>query len=375
MKRLGVTDKPFLRANVWLALATAIGAAAPGRRSAVAQVGLAGVGLAAAAAGRAALNRAEAADRDFELPVASGSIRSSTGPRTGPAPSPSSPIRRRFYRTDINLRPPAIDLATWALSVETPAGVEHLDFDRLTGLGLRERDAVLACVHNRPGWDRLGQQRWTGVPLEEVLEVAGGVPGDRSGHSLVSEAADGYTQVMPLEVALELDAWVVVGMAGEPLLRAHGFPARLMTPGIVGQYNGVKWMTRLAVVPAGIGGELVGSRRSDLRGARLAGRAGLHQADGADRSSREHGHAAATAIPAGHRRRGRGRARRDRVGSAPRRGRCGGPGRRGRVAGVRARRRDQPLSWRRWRARLDLGPGIHEVAGPLSFASGRRSGG
>ncbi len=62
-------------------------------------------------------------------------------------------------------------------------------------------------------------------------------------------AVDGYSQVLPLDRALDDDAWVVLGMAGRALPAAHGFPARVMTPGVVGQYNGVKWLRELAITP------------------------------------------------------------------------------------------------------------------------------
>ncbi len=119
-----------------------------------------------------------------------------------------------------------------------------------SALGVRERDALLICVHNRLGWDRLGHQRWSGVPIGEVLAAAGvGVPDDPASWDLAMTAVDGYSQVLPLDRALTDDAWVVLGVGGRALPAAHGFPARVMTPGVVGQYNGVKWLRELAITP------------------------------------------------------------------------------------------------------------------------------
>ena len=253
IKHLGITDKPFLRATLALQVASAIGLAIPGRRSSPAQALLAAVGLAAAAAGRARLDALERSRRGgLELPAADEPLGEVTDGGEGwPGAEPLFTDPGRFYQTDINLRPPAIDAAGWALGIELPGGSVRLTADDLLGLKLRERDALLVCVHNRPGWDRLGQQRWTGVPIADVLTSAGTLPENAADHDLIMEAVDGYRQVLPLDLALEGRSWVVVGMDGLPLPRQHGFPARVMTPGIVGQYNGVKWLTGLQVAPRG----------------------------------------------------------------------------------------------------------------------------
>ena len=370
IKRLGVTDKPVLRANVGLMLAAAIGTVLPGRRSLSSQVALAGAGLAAAAAGRVALNRAEVIDRDLELPVVEPLGPVTDGAEDWPNAEPLFTDPERFYQTDINLRPPAIDIAAWALAVETPGGAERITFDRLAGLGLRERDAVLACVHNRPGWDRLGQQRWTGVPLDQVLGAAGGLPDEPSRYDLVTEAVDGYSQVLPLELALERDSWVVIGMAGEPLTKGHGFPARLMTPGIVGQYNGVKWMSRLAVVPAGSEQSWWVQRRSVL------GEPGWPSEPVFVKPMARIDHPANTGMPPRLPPRpvtvAAGEVQFTGTAWAPSDGVAavdvrldGGEWRECELAGE-----INADSWRRWRAELDLAPGAHEVQARCHSRSG-----
>lgn len=250
---LGVTDKPFLRAGAGGTLALAIGAAAPGRRRARQQLGLAAAGILAASLGRARLNALERSRHDhFALPQIAEPLGEATdGAEDWAGAEPLFTDAARFYRTDINLRPPSVRLQEWALAVETPSGASRLEMDDILAMELRERDALLVCVHNRPGWDRLGQQRWCGIPIGEVLETAGPLPGRPEHFDLVTEALDGYEQVIPLDVALEARSWLVVGMAGRALPANHGYPARVMTPGVVGQYNGAKWLSALRVVERG----------------------------------------------------------------------------------------------------------------------------
>ena len=173
----------------------------------------------------------------------------SDGAETWPGVEPFITDPGRFYVTDVNMRPPAVDLDSWQLQV----GGAVFSYADLVDLGLRHRHALLACVHNRLGWDRIGQSTWTGVPVRDVLAAANALDHSTPVHDLdlVMTAVDGYRQVLPLETALEADSWVVVGMGGAALPAGHGFPARVLTPGVVGQYNGVKWLARLDVVPSG----------------------------------------------------------------------------------------------------------------------------
>lgn len=149
----------------------------------------------------------------------------------------------QFYVTDVNMRPPVIDVRHWRLAitgeVTTPLS---LSYDDVLGLGLVEFDAVMVCIHNRLGWDRLGNARWLGVPLRRLLAAAGPTS---AGSVLVTRAVDGWECSMPLRLLDELDGYIVMGMAGRPLTAAHGFPARVFFPGVYGQYTGAKWLTEL----------------------------------------------------------------------------------------------------------------------------------
>ncbi|WP_328690339.1 molybdopterin-dependent oxidoreductase [Streptomyces phaeochromogenes] len=148
-----------------------------------------------------------------------------------------------FYVTDVAMRPPLVDPATWQLDITGACAAPlQLSYTQLLARDLVEFDAVLSCVHNRLGWHRLGNQRWTGLPLRDLLdEVA---PHDTA-RFLVTRATDGWECTLPLDLVRELDAYIVVGMAGRPLSAAHGFPARVFMPGIYGQFTGAKWLTGL----------------------------------------------------------------------------------------------------------------------------------
>lgn len=255
---LGTTDKPALRANLVAGAALAAGLATPGRqhpRGPVVGAVAGAIGLAGYLSARRRLAALESAQDQAGKPIlVEDPLPAVTdGAERWTGAEPLFTGLDRFYQTDVNLRSPLVDPATWRLEVVgldgTRAWITH---DRLLDLPLRERDALLVCVHNRLGWDRLGHQRWTGIDLRQVFDTLGvEIPDDTSAVDLVMEAVDGYRQVLPLTKALDADAWVVVGMGGRTLTAGHGFPARIVTPGLVGQYTGTKWLQRLSLVPRG----------------------------------------------------------------------------------------------------------------------------
>lgn len=148
-----------------------------------------------------------------------------------------------LYAADVNLDPPLLDAKRWRLEVtglvERP---RSFDLAELTALGTVDFDAVLVCIHNGPGDDRLGNLRWTGVPLARLLRAVRPAPHART---LVTRAFDGFDMSLSLTLLDEFDGYVVTGVAGRPLPAVNGYPARIMVPGIYGQYNGVKWVTQL----------------------------------------------------------------------------------------------------------------------------------
>ncbi|MEO8323840.1 MAG: molybdopterin-dependent oxidoreductase, partial [Actinomycetota bacterium] len=104
---------------------------------------------------------------------------------------------------------------------------------------------ALSCVSNEVGGDLVGNSAWGGVRLKDVLEAAG----VRSGAmDVVFRAADGYSDSIPLELALDPSVLLAVSQNGEPLQQGHGFPCRVRIPAIYGMKN-VKWLEEIEVVP------------------------------------------------------------------------------------------------------------------------------
>lgn len=151
-----------------------------------------------------------------------------------------------FYRVDVNLSIPLVPVDDWDLRID--GNVEHpftLTFDELAALPLIERDITLTCVSNEVGGQYVGAARWLGVPLKALMDRAGVRAGS---DQILSTAEDGFTISTPLEVALDgRDAMVAIGMNGEQLRAEHGFPARLVTPGLYGYVGATKWLRRLTV--------------------------------------------------------------------------------------------------------------------------------
>lgn len=150
-----------------------------------------------------------------------------------------------FYRVDVNLSLPIVAPDDWTLTVN--GQVENpfeITFDELLAMPMVEHDVTLTCVSNEVGGGYVGTARWLGVPVASLLERAGVKGGDQ----VLSTAQDGFTLSTPL-LALQDGrmALVAVGMNGEPLPAAHGFPARLVTPGLYGYVGSTKWVRTLTV--------------------------------------------------------------------------------------------------------------------------------
>lgn len=151
-----------------------------------------------------------------------------------------------FYRIDTALRVPVLDPDTWTLKVTGLVEREvQLDLATLLAKPLIERHVTIACVSNEVGGDLIGNARWLGWPVRDLLATAG----VRSGADMVlSVSSDGWTAGTPLEVLTDTrDALLAVGMNGEPLPLVHGFPVRMIVPGLYGYVSATKWLTELKV--------------------------------------------------------------------------------------------------------------------------------
>jgi DMSO/TMAO reductase YedYZ molybdopterin-dependent catalytic subunit len=160
--------------------------------------------------------------------------------------SPYFTPNRAFYRVDTAAALPRVDLDDWGLRVHGMVDRElTLSYDDLVRRRLIERDVTLTCVSNEVGGPYVGNARWIGLPVRDLLDEAG----VRAGADAVkSTSYDGFTVGTPLGALTDdRDAMIAIAMNGEPLPLAHGFPARLVTPGLYGFVGATKWLTDLEV--------------------------------------------------------------------------------------------------------------------------------
>ena len=152
-----------------------------------------------------------------------------------------------FYRVDTALTVPTIDPTTWRLTIDGMVDQKvEMSFQDLLDMGLDEYSITLTCVSNEVGGELAGNAMWLGVPLRDVLKKAG----VKSGADMVlSKSVDGYTASTPLSALTDdnLDAILAVAMNGEPLPAEHGFPVRMVVPGLYGYVSATKWLTELKV--------------------------------------------------------------------------------------------------------------------------------
>ncbi|OLT27711.1 molybdopterin-binding oxidoreductase [Nocardiopsis sp. CNR-923] len=152
-----------------------------------------------------------------------------------------------FYRIDTALSIPRVDASTWSLRVHGLGAREgvYTYADLLARDDLVERDITLACVSNPVGGEYVGNARWVGVPLAALLEEAGVRPPADGGPAdqLVSRSDDGMTIGTPVADVMDgRDALIAIGMNGQPLPYDHGFPARMVVPGLYGYVSACKWI-------------------------------------------------------------------------------------------------------------------------------------
>jgi len=189
-----------------------------------------------ASASRAAIRLPRIADAGRPTPA-----RADLGiPGTQPFITPNDD----FYRVDTALLVPAVKANGWTLTihgmVDRPLTI---DFEQLVARPLIQRDVTLTCVSNEIGGTYIGTARWTGVPLKPLLDEAGVQPGVTQ---LVSRSTDGFTTGTPASIALDgRDAMLAVAMNGDPLPLAHGFPVRMVIPGLYGYESACKWITEI----------------------------------------------------------------------------------------------------------------------------------
>jgi len=151
-----------------------------------------------------------------------------------------------FYRIDTALVVPTIDPEQWTLRIHGLVEREVvLSYDDIASMPLVERYATLSCVSNEVGDRLVGNALWTGVMLRDILDMAGV---SDSAEQIVGRSIDGFTAGFPSEFAFDdRDAMLVIGMNREVLPAKHGFPARLVIPGLYGYVSATKWLTEIEV--------------------------------------------------------------------------------------------------------------------------------
>jgi DMSO/TMAO reductase YedYZ molybdopterin-dependent catalytic subunit len=161
-------------------------------------------------------------------------------PGLGPFFTPN----KDFYRVDTALSVPQVDPKSWMLRihgmVERPV---ELSFAQLLKLSLEEHDLTLTCVSNPVGGSYCGNARWLGAPLAPLLRQAGVKSG---ADQILSTSTDGMTIGTPVNAVLDgRDAMLAIAMNGEALPIEHGFPCRMLVPGLYGYVSATKWVVDL----------------------------------------------------------------------------------------------------------------------------------
>lgn len=163
-----------------------------------------------------------------------------------------SPLRTpsgAFYRVDTSLSVPRVDRDEWRLRIDGDVDRPMtLTFDDLIAMDLVERDITMTCVSNTVGGGYVGAARWLGVRTRDVLDRVGIRDPERKGAQLLSRSVEGFTISTPLGALLDdRDALLAIGMNGSSLPAVHGFPVRMVTPGLYGFVGSTKWLESMTV--------------------------------------------------------------------------------------------------------------------------------
>lgn len=214
-------------------------------------LGSAAVGIAVAVVGstiRSAGRAVEAVRSALTLPAptAPGPAVPAAADLGIPGLTPYLTPNAEFYRIDTALIVPEVDPADWELRIHGMVAREvRITWDDLLALPLEESVTTLTCVSNTVGGDLIGNARWLGYPIRELLARA---EPDADADMVLSSSIDGFTASTPLEVLTDdREAILAIGMNGEPLPLEHGFPVRMVVPGLYGYVSATKWVVDLEV--------------------------------------------------------------------------------------------------------------------------------
>ncbi len=207
--------------------------------------------LAAGALGRALLDRAHptgqvsAATLPTPPPGSSPPALASDQSLTAPGLTPIVMPADKFYRIDTALLVPQVDASSWQLKVAgmvtTPL---TFTYEQLLAMPQFEQYVTIACVSNEVGGNLVGNALWRGVHLKQALAMAGVNP---AATQIVGRSVDGFTVGFPTAWATDpaREPMIAVGMNGAPLPAEHGYPARLIVPGLYGYVSATKWLSEI----------------------------------------------------------------------------------------------------------------------------------
>jgi DMSO/TMAO reductase YedYZ molybdopterin-dependent catalytic subunit len=211
-------------------------------------VAVAGAAATSGLVGRVLLERRASAAAEVP-PVPSAAVAASPPPAgaqlTVEGITPLIVPNREFYRIDTSLLTPRLDATTWRLTVD--GMVERpftIDYPELLAMPLVEQYVTIACVSNEVGGNLVGNALWRGVRMRDLLDRAGVQEGATQ---VVGRSFDDWTAGFPtawIDVP-DREALVAVAMNGEVLPPEHGFPARLIVPGLYGYVSATKWLTNI----------------------------------------------------------------------------------------------------------------------------------
>jgi len=220
------------------------------RRFLVGGAGVAAAGATAAAIGQSLGQRAAQATKSrsaIRLPKAVNPVVIPPGAQLDvKGITPYVMPNEAFYRIDTALVVPQLDTAGWSLKVHGMVDQEvTIDWATLLTKPMQDALVTLMCVSNEVGGDLTGNAVWTGWPVRELLKMAGPQPG---ADMVLSTSIDGWTAGTPLSVLTDdRNALLAIAMNGEPLPQEHGFPVRMVVPGLYGYVSATKWVTELKV--------------------------------------------------------------------------------------------------------------------------------
>ena len=220
------------------------------RRFLIAGAGAAALAAAAGGAGDKLLSRFSITSSRAQVRLPAAAVRAPAVPAGTelriPGLTPFFTSNASFYRVDTDLVLPQVSPENWTLRIDGMVDQPlEISFAELLKLPLTEADITLVCVSNQVGGTYNGNARWLGAPLAGLLRQAGVKAG---ADQVLSTSTDGMTISTPVATIMDgRDGLLAVGMNGQPLPIAHGFPARMIVPGLYGYVSATKWVSKLTL--------------------------------------------------------------------------------------------------------------------------------